>query len=373
MLRPKDRTSAQRRRNRRAEETKWRLARNRRLAHGLVFDGLEDRTLLSGGNINFQTLGQDLAADLSAIQSSVNAAYQTATAIPIIGTDLQNNTTISKLLSQFNTVATQLESLGTQANGSSVATLVQNQLLSALGPAGLNWLAEFNPPGGSAGNEYIAVTPDQGSDGTLEVEMLLTVSAATTVQFNLGLPSFLGLSVTSNVNVNLTSDYLLDFSFDPTTNALAIKNTDLTTQAAALNYASLPHDPFAITLSAQPATKTIGSGQLDNFLLATVTDNGTQLTGTIGVAIDSFNGATVSFFGEAAVNLNLSLSFGAGDIPLDPTLTTGLKFDWQFSNYQPVDTSTPNTFGSIASLEFTGVNLTTDLGTIGTIISDIQD
>jgi uncharacterized repeat protein (TIGR03803 family) len=203
--------------------------------------------------------------------------------------------------------------------------------------------------------------------------MLLTVSAATTVQFNLGLPSFLGLSVTSNVNVNLTSDYLLDFSFDPTTNALAIKNTDLTTQAAALPNASLPHDPFAITLSAQPATKTIGSGQLDNFLLATVTDNGTQLTGTIGVAIDSFNGATVSFFGEAAVNLNLSLSFGAGDIPLDPTLTTGLKFDWQFSNYQPVDTSTPNTFGSIASLEFTGVNITTDLGTIGTIISDIQD
>jgi hypothetical protein len=135
MLRPKDRTSAQRRRNPRAEETKWRLARNRRLARRLAFDGLEDRTLLSGGNINFQTLGQDLAADLSAIQSSVNSAYQTATAIPIIGTDLQNNATISKLLSQFDTVATQLESLGTQANGSSVATLVQNQLLSALGPA----------------------------------------------------------------------------------------------------------------------------------------------------------------------------------------------------------------------------------------------
>jgi len=94
------------------------------------------------------------------------------------------------------------------------------------------------------------------------------------------------------VDVSLAADYLLEFTFDPIAGPegnLTLDNTNLQDQATALNNANLPPTPLALTLSATPHSSTIGSGQLLGLLDASVTDNGTQLTGTFGIAMNDGN------------------------------------------------------------------------------------
>jgi hypothetical protein len=359
-----------------SERERARRLRRVRSRRKLRWDVLEDRTLLS--SIDFQNLGTELASNLSTIQTGVDSAFQSAAAIPVIGQQIQNSTAITNALSQFDSMATKLEALGTQQNltDSQLISLVQNTLFPVVGPAGTNWLLDINDQNqGTVEANDIVVTPNVNSDGAFSVELLLSVATTTTVNFNLGLPSFLALSSTGMVDVSLAADYLLEFTFDPIAGpegSLSLDNTNLQDQATALNNANLPPTPLAFTLSATPHSSTIGSGQLLGLLDASVTDNGTQLTGTFGIAINDGN-ISVDFSGEAKIGLNLSLSFGGGDVPLDPTITTGVSFDWTFSN-TAIDNSDPSQYGSIPDIQFSGVQLQVQLGgIINTILTDIQD
>jgi hypothetical protein len=325
--------------------------------------------------VDFTVLGQALSGDLTTILSNVNGVFKIAEAIPVIGQNLFNNTAISADFSTLNDLTAALGTIPTQTvNGANLTASIQNALFSALGPAGDGILADINDlNGGTIEADDILVTPGADVLGSLDINLLLTKTETTALGFSLGLGNFLSMkSAPDAITLSVTTDYLLDLSYDPVSGTLTLNNTSLATQNDALGTTNLPTGPLAFVLSATPSSSTLGSGQLAGIMQATVTDKGTGLTAVLGVGLDSSLAPTVTLSGSASVDVNLSLDFGS-NIPLNPTITTGLSFQLNFDN-SSLDPTDPTDFGTFsAPITFNGVNVSLQLGVIGTIIADIQD
>ena len=341
--------------------------------------------------VDFTALGDALEGDLSTIQGSVADGLKDAVPIPIIGQDLKGLTAVTNGLGLIvEQLVNALESIqGVAANSPKLGGDIQAAVLQYM-PAynpnepnnGTVTLADLNDQnGGTVESNDVLFTQaaSNNPDHTFSVEVLLTVTSPTSIAFSLGLGSFLTLSAGSDITLDLTTDYLLSFTFDPASNALSLDNTvSLAGQADALQPANaqvtlpttLPATPVAIGLSITPDSSSLGGGQFAGFLQAHVSDLGSHFSAYLGVGLDADNGATLSLSGDAAVNIQLSLDFGS-NVPLDPTITTGLSFGMGFD-----DSSLggdPADFGVFTEpITFDGVNVSITLGILGKIIADIQ-
>ncbi len=321
--------------------------------------------------VDFTVLGQALLGDFTTILANVNGVFQTAEAIPLIGQTLLNNAAISGDFSAFNDLIQALGTIATQpVNGANLVSSIENELFSALGPDGDGTLGALGGvTGGTLSPSDILVTPGTSAEGSFSIELLLTKTESTEVGFSLGLGKSLALSTGQNsITFSVTTDYLLDLTYSPITNTLNLVDTSLATQDS-----SLPATPLAFVVSAKPTAPTLGTAQFAGLMQATVTDNGSGLTADLGVGLDASLNPTVTLTtGTATVNIGLSLGFGS-NVPLSPTIDTGLKFTLEFNN-SSLDPSDASDFGTLsAPVTFTGVNVTLQLGIIGSIISDIQN
>ena len=220
--------------------------------------------------IDFATLSSDLTSDFGIIQNTVAGELESKTTveIPVIGDNLGANAAFQNLLSSpaFTSLENALGSIPqVTSNDPSLVTTIENAL------SNVSSLVKFDDPDGNSVLTY--VQPQQDSDGSFSVEILLKATSATTVGFGFGLGSFVALkNPPDSVPLQLTTDYLIDFSFDPVTNLLTLNPTDLTTQAAALGSpANLPATPLAIALLVTPPAKPpnpptdLGSGTYASF------------------------------------------------------------------------------------------------------------
>ena len=201
----------------------------------------------------------------------------------------------------------------------------------------------------------VVVTPDVDADGTWRFEMLLHQDlAAATVhpQFDAGLGSYLSVSGGGDIDLDVGMDYLLQFTFDPTTSAIALDPTDLSSVNSMLPSASL-----AIEVSATPSADFSLQATLGGLLHLSATDDGTQFTGTYAVNITSPSQVSVSLAASAHVGLHATLNFGTGDLPFNPTLTSVFHFDWSLSGTTLASGIDGTTFGSLTNLGFDDVTL----------------
>ena len=328
-------------------------ARSSRGAFLGVFEALEDRMLLSG----YGKAADLLASDISTIQTNIDSSFSVASAIPILGTQLQLLDPIKGFADQFiNTVTTELR----QADSPDNLGLL---LGAALGNAGL-----LGPKG-------VSVPPD-GSGG-FDVKIDLATGENLTAfnsNFSLGLGSFLSLQLDSKVQLKLGFDYLLEFDVDASQNVsfmpASLKNEVDT---------SLPDTPLAFNFNVTlPNLKAVG--RLNGLMQAVVTNvsdvNPAQFGGNIGVGIADGSGnfpTTIGLSATADLPLHLALSF-ADNAPINPKLTGDLHLKWQF-DASSTDSSNQDSFGDIEKLEINNINL--DLGDllpdlVTNVIGDIQ-
>jgi hypothetical protein len=318
--------------------------------------------------VDFTVLGQSLSTDFATILSNVNGALQTAEAIPVIGQSLLNNAAISGDFDTFNDLIQALSTIPTQTiDGANLTASVQSTLFNALGPGGDNTLGDTNNlNNGNVQLDDIVVTP--GGSNSISIELFLTTTEQTTVGFRFGLGNYLTMSSPPNaIALSVTTDYLLDLTYDAVSGSLTLNNTSL-----AMQDSSLSATPLAFVVSASAASPTLGNGQLAGILQATVTDKGSSLMAVLGVGLDANLSATATLSGTANVDVNLNLGFGI-DVALSPTITSDLTFTLDFDN-SSLDPFSPSNFGTFsAPITFPEVTVSFPLGVIGELISDIQD
>ena len=270
--------------------------------------------------IDFSLLAGDLQSTLSTLETNLSTAVNQAPSIPILGANLGSNPGLTQaigskansLQSGFQAVARDVAS-NPSASESVIIGFVQNELSSA-----------------APGIAGIVVTPDIDADGTWRFQMQLHQDLATSSvhpQFDADLGSFFSLSSSGSLDLKVGMDYLLQFTFDPTTGAIALEPTNLST----IN-PTLPNAPLALEVSAAPRAGFSIDGTLGGLLHLSATDDGTQFTGTYGVNIASASQVNVSLTATAHVGLHASLDFGSGDLPFNPKITTDFHFDWSLTN-----------------------------------------
>ena len=197
--------------------------------------------------MNFSMLATDLRSALSTMQTSIATAVNQAPSIPIIGASLGNNPGLTQaigskansLQSGFQAVASDI-SANPAASDSIITGYVQSELASVA--------------------TNILVTPDINADGTWRFEMQLHQDLAVATvhpQFDAGLGSYLSVSGGGSIDLKVGMDYLLQFTFDPTTSAIALESTNLSTIDS-----SLPNAPLAIEISAAPSAGFSLDGQI---------------------------------------------------------------------------------------------------------------
>ena len=297
-------------------------------------EALEDRTLLASP---FATAAGQLNTDLQSVQSGITSALQLASAIPILGNKLDLAAPIETLVGDF---ANPLEALLNPSPPPQVpltATDIQNGLGAALGP----WL-------GPKGNRFaFNPTSDGGFSTTIDLRVAMTPETFNTADFNVGLGSFLTLTLNSQANFQVGLDYLLSFSVDGAGNVTLNDSPSLQTT---LSDAALPNTPLAIDFSLT-LDHFKASGTIDNLMAVTagdVGDTGAQVTdpnpttfaGAIGVAIGSNESASLALQATANVNWALALQFGH-NAPINPKLGADLHLVWKFnSSTVPADAET---------------------------------
>ncbi len=324
------------------------------------FERLEDRRLLA---IDFSMLAGDLSNALSTLQTSITTAVNLAPSIPVIGSSLGTNSGLTQALSNkanslqsgFQAVATDINNNPSDSN-SVISGFVQSEL-------------------GSTATS-IVVTPDINSDNTWRFQMLLHQDYATfsaPAQFDTGMGSFITLSTKGDLDLKVGMDYLLQFTFDPTTSAIALETTNLSTVNPLL-----PNASMAIDVTATPSAGFSIEGTLAGLLHLSATNattNGTQFTGTYGVTIASASQVNVSLSATAHVGLHPTLDFGSNDLPFNPKLTSDFHFDWSLTGTTLASGIDGTKFGSLANIGFDDVKLDAGSffgGYVGTMIKDIQ-
>ena len=172
--------------------------------HSLHIENLEDRRMLA---IDFSMLAGDLQSTLSTLETNVSMAVNQAPSIPILGANLGSNPGLTQaigakansLQSGFQAVARDVASSPSPSD-SVIMGFVQNEL-SSVGTG-------------------IVVTPNINADGSWRFQIQLHQDLATSSvhpQFNADLDNFFSLSSSGNIDLKVGMDYLLQFTFDPTT------------------------------------------------------------------------------------------------------------------------------------------------------------
>ena len=263
-----------------------------------------------GEPVNFTALSGDLKSDLGQIKTSINSAIQAALSIPIIEDLTFLSSETDGLTSLGTLLASALDSIpSTLDNSPSLGTEIQQQVYQALlspNPKTGNWqLADLNDQnGGTVEMNDVQVQTDVGSHETFSIELLVSATNPANVGFSLGLGNFLKFSASvGSVPLMLTTDYLLSFTFDPTTLALSLNNTvSLASQSAVSpgGALTLPDVPLAIVLEASKLPTSLGSATLAGLLHAAVTDNGSGLSAALGVGLDADENATLALDGQCA-------------------------------------------------------------------------
>ena len=248
-------------------------------------------------DINFSVLASNLGNALTTVQTSIATAVNLAPSIPVIGASLGNNPALTQaigsksnsLQSGFQAVANDLAA-NPNASDSVITGYVQTELASAA--------------------SGIVVAPDINADGSWRFEMQLhqdSTLASVHPQFDAGLGSYLSVSGGGDIDLNVGLDYLLQFTFDPKTNTIALESTNLSTVNS-----SLPNDSLAIEISATPSADFSLNGELAGLLHLSATNNGTQFTGTYGVSIASPSQVSVCAGGVGTYRLARGIGFRLG-------------------------------------------------------------
>lgn len=269
-----------------------------------LFESLEQRRLLTGG---FTTLGDELAGELSAVQSAMLTALDAGSRVPFLNEQLDQVQQMTLFTSQ------QLDQLKSGLNGNADVTSIKQTILTVLGPAGADVLADRNDVVPGVGLEDITVNVNAANgSATIGFELgrsLLDI--ALPLKFGLGLPG---------IPFNVTSDggMLLDL--------------EVTNSGVSFSYAdhgnAVSIDPGSVAVGAE-ARLAPGSTVRGTFGFFQVTaddlDGNSYFAGDF--TLSGLTGTpTVSLSGDALVDLHLRLGAGARF----PSLQADLKLDWDF-------------------------------------------
>jgi Ca2+-binding RTX toxin-like protein len=236
--------------------------------------------------------------------------------IPVVGSQLKQALNFLQTIDQ--NVTSQLEN-----DPQIAATTIQDALYDALGPKGLNWLAELTTTGATTEDDYVELTQTATSDH-FEIQLQKSLaSVSTSIAANLGL-SGLGLSVNGDASLNAGFAATLGFGLS-TTNGFYVDSTD--TASVSFN-AQLPSSATASLgfLQFNVSNNTPQTPQLSGSLTLGL-NNLNPLTGTLSLAnLASSSAYTVSMNAAANINLHLDATI-AGDSNL-PHMSTDFYFDW---------------------------------------------
>ncbi|HEY2827515.1 MAG TPA: hypothetical protein VGJ04_07950, partial [Pirellulales bacterium] len=310
--------------------------------------------------IDFSMLAGDLHNSLSTLQTSITSAVNLAPSIPVIGSSLGNNSGLTQALSnEANSLQSGFQAVANDvanhsgASDSTIAGFVQNELSS------------------TATN--IVVTPDINPNGAWRFQMLLhqnATLASVPLQFDTGLGNFISLSSSGSLNLNVGMDYLLQFTFDPTSKILGLESTNLSTVNP-----TLPNASLALEVSAAPSAGFSITGTLAGLLHLTATNSDTQFGGTYGVSIASASQVSASLTATAHIGLHASLDFGGSSLPFDPKLSALFHLDWTLGSTTIASGTNGTTFGNLSNIGFD--NVTLDVGSffggyVASMVKNIQ-
>ncbi len=217
-----------------------------------------------------------------------------------------------------------------------------------------------------------AITDPTGAhyqdDGNLPATVLVDpvkASATETVPFNLPLGSFLTLTSTPLVTVNVTIYYAAAFQYGLT--SATIFDGHLNNYAAQLGV-TLPDASMAVVETVTLPAGFSASGLVNGQLPVTFTDHGgatpTSYSGTIGIKLGTFDAATGTptptgdLNGAAHLDLDANIQFAApgqsGGLPFNPAFSAELVGDWLF-NDTDVLSSPAAPKGDLTNLELRNV------------------
>jgi RTX calcium-binding nonapeptide repeat (4 copies) len=326
-------------------------------------EALEDRTLLS-----FPGLISTLDGDLVTAQGLLNKALDTATSIPFVGPELGTLPQAQFITGLRSTLDTVIKNLGGAPDH------IQTALWTALGPAGLNVIADHN--GNGIGPDDVVVTnPRSDGVGGFDVAIHLhtpATKALSPLAFNTGLsglPFRVDVATTGGVDLTFGYDYELAFHYDANNGGSigldpGARFSDITPGA--------PNQALVIALGASltsdfAATGTIGFVQ---GTLKPVPGQVNALTGQANTLAATFSmdrlddlSSTV-LTGQADVSLELGA--GLGTTAAFPTVTTDFQLAWTLNSRDGAD---------LPEVSFSDVKL--DLGSflssiLGPIVQDLS-
>ena len=231
-------------------------ARWRRLA----IEQLEERAMLS--------IAQDIQDQIAPYQGAINVSLDVATALPLIGTQLENLQQLSTLLDDS------LASI--QAQTAHITT---------------------------SGNYQIAIA-------------LPTISH--TFQFDLGLDALLQVSTAGDVTATLSPVLNVGFHFDGTDAELNLSQTNLNLG-------------FSLALPNFQATASLNGLLYTHIADASLSGQpGTSFSGNLKFNFDENNEVDAEFSGDAHVRLDMAISFidPALNASFNPTFRTQFQVDW---------------------------------------------
>lgn len=290
-------------------------------------EALEDRQLLTAvpfGSLASQLLAQLQGDEIRLVTTLDQYATGQNSSLPFVGNHLGD---AAKALSGFSQqIDTALVSLGTLTDPS--ASVLQNALFNALGPGGLNLLADQNGNGVDA-SDVIVTAPGGVLNGNFSVQMTLqgTVAGPTTpLTFATGLPGLpLKIDTDGALTTNVHFSYQLAFNYNASTQQATLDDSQ--------HLPGIGHQiELGITVGLQnfSATATLGfvqgaltplAGQA-NALSLTADLDGLSTTPALIVT------------GSAIANLHLAGSF-AGTNNDFPGIDTDVHLNWNINSQDP--------------------------------------
>ncbi|MGB7156872.1 MAG: hypothetical protein WBD40_02325 [Tepidisphaeraceae bacterium] len=271
----------------------------------LPFEPLEARRLLA-----FDDLGDELAAQLSDLQSDLHAALDTASRVPLLNQHLDE----AAALDLFPQAV--LDQLKSGLNGQTDQSAIAVALFDVLGPSGANVLGAKIGDGAATTVGDVGATV-AGTSVQLSFELYRELNnQAFPFAFGLGLPG-IPFNVTSTGGIGL--------------------NVELTNTGVGFSYteggtSGLTPGDFGVAADAflTPGTALTGTFGFFQVSAEDLTGN-TRFDGTFNIT--GLGGATptTSLSGEGVVGLHLTL--GAG--PQFPSLQADFDVAWSFDNGTP--------------------------------------
>ncbi|XZE54543.1 LamG-like jellyroll fold domain-containing protein [Planctomycetaceae bacterium SH139] len=263
-----------------------------------------------------------------------------------------------------NSVLNNIEDVAEQG-----VTFVQQGLFDALGPAGLNWLADRNSDGQINLNDVGMVLSDDFQQVDFDIWLRKAVEPVDfNVDFDLGLPG-LNLDIEAPVELSFGADFRLGFgasvedgfylATDPARTELKMEFNaavpDLTARGelAFLNIDATSNGPDSTFFNGQFRVN------LEDTIVGELLSMNEMFANDFSELIDT----TL----EASAGVDLELMVNLGDSSLFPRMRTDLQVDWQFIAGEGVNAPT---------VDFNNVQLNLGdffSGFAGELLRDVQD